>query len=165
MTELYSNLKLKGWTFEEIKKAADILEGAKEKKTKFMAFLDATVYWFVLMIAIMANMVLAIILVPFLLVFPAAPLYVLVVSLGLTFGLIFNTILKDLAELEKKEHLVAGIFIPAIALINVFYMVSFSNHLAQTIRINEITHNPVIVSVFYVVAFTIPYLINKFLRK
>ncbi|MBU0614999.1 MAG: hypothetical protein KJ601_02810 [Nanoarchaeota archaeon] len=158
---IYTKLSSKGWSADEISKADRIFKEAQEKKHILVKFLDEFVYWFVLIVAIIGNTVVSIILVPFLLVFRTAPLYMIVGSIGITFGMLFMTILKDLKELEKREHIVAGVFIPALALVNVYFMVSFANHLSTTIRINQIQHNPVIVSVFYVFMFSLPYMLSR----
>ncbi|MCX6706618.1 MAG: hypothetical protein NT001_00565, partial [Candidatus Woesearchaeota archaeon] len=54
----------------------------------------------------------------------------------------------------------AAIFIPAIALINVFVMVTISNNLSA--RLGLVQENPIIMSLIYVAAFLLPYIVSEF---
>jgi len=162
---IYSKLGSKGWSREDLIKANNIFQSAQEKKHHMVKLLDEFIYWFVLIVAIIGNLIVSVVLVPFLLVFHAIFLYGIISVIALTFGFLFIVIIDDLKELERKEHIVAGVFIPSLALVNVYFMVNFANHLNRTIRINEVSHNPIIVSLVYVIAFTIPYVVSKVLEK
>lgn len=162
MNDLYTKLQGRGWSHADLSHAAAVLHQAESNKGTFIRFLDVIAYWFVLLTAIVGNIVVSVILVPFFLVFHPLPLYLMVIAIAATFGWLFTTLLQDLENLQQKEHIIGGLFIPAIAVINVFFIVSFSNHLAGTIRVNEVTHNPLIVSFFYVAAFVAPYLWGKY---
>ena len=160
----YSDLKEKGWSKEDIYKTIKIIDKAKEKKPKKVRILDQLVYWFVLMISIFGNLVISIALVPFLLVLKSIALYSIIAILAFVFGVLFDFLIKEVESLEAKHYIVASIFIPALALINVFYLTGFANYVSAAMNLQN-QHSPLIVSVVYVFFFVLPYLISKLKKK
>ena len=100
-------------------------------------------------------------LIPFLLALRDALLYTIIITLGIAFGLLFDLLIRDIDNLGSKHYIVAGLFIPCLAIVNVIYMASFSNTLTQTIGLKNI-HSPILVGIVYTAAFTAPYLISHF---
>ena len=158
MKSLASRLREKGWTQEEIDHAVAIIDESKKHKPKITVVLDQLVYWIALILAIIGNIVLSVVLIPFLLVLNNIQLYIFVVILASSFGLLFSQILKDIEGLDKKHHVIAGIFIPALALINVYVMVNLANYLDKIFKLSKVEHNPVLISIVYVVFFIFPYI-------
>lgn len=154
----------KRWTDKEIEKTLKIIEKAKEEKPKGIKFLDAAVYWGVLIVAIIGNLILSIILIPFMLVLKHFILYIIIILIAFIFGLFFDLLLREIEQIDYKHHIIAGLFIPALAIINVFYMTRFSNYLTETIQLNNI-HNPLIVGCVYTIAFITPYLFYRITKK
>ena len=152
------------WTDEEIEKTLNILKKAKEEKSSKIKFLDKTVYWVVLIVAIIGNLILSIILIPFMLVLKHIILYVIIFVLAFIFGLFFDLLLREIEQLDQPHRIIAGLFIPALAIINVFYMAQFSNYLTDTIQLNN-PHNPFLVGFVYTTAFIVPYLFYKVTKK
>ncbi|MFH2028212.1 MAG: hypothetical protein ABIJ08_03675 [Nanoarchaeota archaeon] len=164
MSDLYQRLKAKGWSSEDIQKAMRIINKAKEKKPRRIQILDAMIYWFVLIIAIVGNLIISIALVPFLLEFHSFFLYVIIAILALVFGFFFDLLIRDIESLEQKHVIIAGLFIPALALINIFYIAQFSNYVSVTLNLNN-AHNPFLVSLVYVTAFSSPYAAYRIVNK
>ena len=162
--DLYDKLKAKGWRAKDIKKAIKIINQAREKKPKKLQLLDTVIYWFILIVAIIGNLVISIALVPFLLEFKHFFLYMIIIILALIFGFFFDLLIRDIEGLEQKHVIIAGIFIPALALINIFYITNFSNYVSLTLNLNN-THNPLIVSFVYVLAFVSPYVVYRIVTK
>lgn len=152
------------WTDEHIEKTLEIIEKSKENKTKGIRFLDTVVYWAVLIVAIIGNIILSIILIPFMLVLKHFLLYIVIFVLAFVFGLFFDLLLREIEHLDQPHHIIAGLFIPALAIINVFYMTTFANYLTKTIQLNNI-HNPILVGFVYTIAFIAPYLFYKITKK
>jgi len=152
------------WTDEEIEKTLNILKKAKEEKSSKIKFLDKTVYWVVLIVAIIGNLILSIILIPFMLVLKHIILYVIIFVLAFIFGLFFDLLLREIEQLDQPHRIIAGLFIPALAIINVFYMTHFSNYLTATINLNNL-HNPFIIGSVYTIAFIAPYMFYKITNK
>ena len=152
----------KGWTEEEIGKTMELLY-SQEKRDKHMNYMTAThptIYWVGLVIAIIGNLLLAVTLIPFLMVLNSLQLYIILGIVGFVFGSMFNQILRDIEQVDQKHHIVAGVFIPSIALITIYIMISVANKFNEVIK-NTNPHNAVILSVIYLACFSAPYAIYK----
>ena len=161
MPAITDNLKEKGWSEEEIEKALQIMH-AEEKQQKHIHIkkdMNRTIYWTVLLALTIGNFLISIIMIPFLLVLETFQVEVIVTVIGLVFGSLFSLIIRDIEHIEPKHHLAAAVFIPAIAIINIFVMVSVANTFSLRMDFDT-TKNPVIVSIFYVGAFLVPYIIG-----
>lgn len=159
---LHQRLREKGWTEEEIKKTMDILY-SEEKKLKHLHFAKGAhpiLYWLGLIIAIIGNFVLSVAFIPFMMFLTSLQLYVILAVVAYIFGAVFNVIIKDIEHIDTKHHIIAGAFIPALALITVFVMTNVSNRVSEFIMAPN-PHNPIIVSVIYLVFFSAPYAIYK----
>jgi len=160
----YVGLLEKGYSKKEAKRTIDVIQKAKERKSLKIKFLDAVIYWVLLAVAIIGNMIISVILMPFLLTFKKIPLYGTVIILATMFGFLFDQLIRDIENLENKHHIIAWVFIPALAVINTYYMTSFTNHLTETLRL-PIEHNsPLLISVTYVGAFMIPYIVHNLIE-
>lgn len=155
----YHNLLKKGFSKKEAKKTIEIIK--KAKKTSKIKFLDAIIYWNLLIVAIIGNMIISIILIPFLLSFKKVPLYSTIFILALMFGSLFDQLIREIENLENKHEIIAWVFIPVLALINIYYMTSFTNHLTETLELPLSLNSPLLVSLLYVFAFMTPYVIRK----
>src|SRR5689334_20533194 len=116
----------KGWSKDEINKAASILHGKDDPgQIYFSKQMNPIVYWLTLIVSIVANMVVSVVLIPFLLaVKTAGTLYMIVSLLALAFGFFFNLLLTDIEHVDPKHHVIAGIFIPALAVINIIIVIN-----------------------------------------
>lgn len=164
--ELRESLLEKGWTAEEVEKALNTLYSDEPGKAKHDEKMNRILYWSTLVLVVIANTVVSIIMVPFLLVLSNIALYFVIAVLGLVFGALFNLLIRDIEHVDPKHHIVAGVFLPAIAIINIYVMVSFANRFNEVLNISHIRQNPIIVSAVYVIAFLLPYIIdNGFVQK
>lgn len=160
---LKEKLMGRGWAEEEAERTMQLIH-SEEKKLKHIEYkisMNFIVYWTVLLVLTLANFVISIILVPFLLILKPFLVELIVAFLGIIFGLLFNLVIRDIEHIETKHHLAAAVFIPAIAIINIFVVVSIANSIAERIRI-PLQQNPVFVSVVYVFMFLLPYGISSF---
>ncbi len=163
---LEQRLRQKGWTEEDIKKASSIIQAAAEKKPDRIKKIDKLVYWAVLVVTIIGNTIISIILIPFLLALKNIQLYIIITTIALTFGFLFDLLIRDLQAVEQEQVIIAWIFIPAIAIINVFFMTQFSNHLIEIMMLKNIAeHNPLLIGAAYTLAFICPYLIRKLIDQ
>lgn len=152
------------WTDEDIEKTLRIIERAEEKKPREIRFMDKIVYWVVLGVAIIGNLILSIILLPFMLVLKHFVLYAIIFVLAFIFGLFFDLLLREIEHLDQPHHIMPGLFIPALAVINVFFMTIFANYLTEVIQLNN-PHNPLIIGFVYTAAFIAPYLFYKVTKR
>jgi len=157
----YHNLLKKGFSRNEAQKTVEILDKATELKSSKIKFLDATIYWVLLIVAIIGNLVISIILVPFLLAFKTIPLYFTIIVLAALFGFLFDQLIRDIEHLEHKHHIIAWIFIPVLAIINTYYMTSFANYVTETLELPLASHSPLMISITYVIAFILPYAVHN----
>jgi len=165
MPEITRNLKEKGWSEDEIKRVSRIIADAPEKKSGTILVIDKVVYWTGLFLAIIGNFAISVVLIPFLILMRSFYLYLALVFLGVVFGWVFSILLRDIEAIKTGQHVVAWIFIPAIAVINIYVMTNLSNHIAALLEIATGIHMASMVSVVYVASFMFPYAISKLLSK
>lgn len=163
MHDIKKRLVEKGWSKRDINKTLKILE--KAKKHPKIKILDKSVYWISLIVTIIGNIIISISLIPFLLTLRNFQLYLIIITMGIAFGLLFELLIRTIEHLETKHHLFLSIIIPIIAVINIVVIVLFSNRLEEAINIQN-PHNPVLIGVVYAVAFIAPYVVYQiFLKK
>ncbi len=156
-------MKEKGWSDEEIKHAMEIMYSEDKKgKIIYTRNMNPVIYWLSLIIAIVGNFFISVILIPFLIVLSSYQLYFVIVVLAVTFGTVFNFLINAIEHMEPTHHVIAGVFIPAIAVITVFVMVNVANRLSIVFQ-SPIHQNPVLVSLLYVIAFILPYGVTRIL--
>lgn len=164
-------LREKGWSEDEIQRVANVMLQQAEKKERSLLFSEsfkALVYWGGLIVAIAGNFFASAFLIPLLLILSKSFLYILISMLGLCFGFMFSILIRDIEKVDEKHHIIGGVFIPAIAAINVYVMVDLSNSFNTILKLRSgqigqafEVHNPVWISVAYVLSFVLPYLIYK----
>jgi hypothetical protein len=151
----------KGWPKEAALKTARILAKAEEAKPDGIRTLDKVVHWVALLIIVLGTFVVSILLVPLLLVASGPALAGLLVGVGVGFGLLFEVVVSKLERLEHRPPIVAGLFIPVLALINVYVITSLTNRLAALAKLESGIHDPILVSIVYVAAFSLPFMLHK----
>ena len=162
MHDIKKRLVEKGWSKKDINKTLKILE--KAKKHPKIKILDKSVYWISLIVAIIGNIIISISLIPFLLALRNFQLYLVIITMGIAFGLLFELLIRTIENLETKHHLFLSIIIPIIAVINIVVIVIFSNRLEEAINIQN-PQNPGLIGVIYAVAFMLPYSIYQLFLK
>lgn len=164
-SDLRQKLEAKGWDKEAIDKTMRVFEKEKEQKGEILTKLDRVVYWVAMIVSIAGNFLISIILIPFLITITnKIALGIIIFAISLSFGFLFNILLKDIEGVDEEHHIIAGIFIPALALINIFVITNVANHFISQLNIQQ-SHNPFMIGTIYVTAFTTPYLIDKLLNK
>ena len=163
---LRTRLAEMGWSQEEIEKTVQMME-QPEKKEKHAAItknMDWIIYWTVLLVLTISNFLVSLVLIPFLLAMSAAFMEIMVVALGFIFGMIFNHLIRGLEHIDEKHHYAAALFIPAIAVANIIFMVTVANSIAEQaadlIGLVAAEKNAVVISLFYVGAFITPYIFS-----
>ncbi|MFH1276156.1 MAG: hypothetical protein ABIH82_03520, partial [Candidatus Woesearchaeota archaeon] len=109
---------------------------------------------------ILGNIMVSLILIPFLIVLNKLTLYSIVVILAAILGFLYTFLIRDIGHLEKKHHTSASIIIPVIALANIFAMVFMSNKFIKEVGAINGPHNPWMIGLVFAVAFIIPYIID-----
>ena len=143
----------KGWKKSDINKTLKIIEKAKESKHPKIKLLDKAVYWLSLLLAIIGNFVISLALIPELLVLEGLQLYLITATLGVSFGMLFELLVRTIENLKARHHLLLSIIIPLLAVIN-FVIVSIN--MKRLVGIDN-PQNPVIVGIVYALSFILPY--------
>ncbi|MEA2036454.1 MAG: hypothetical protein U9O94_03030 [Nanoarchaeota archaeon] len=153
----YNDLLRKGYSKKEAQRTVDIIKKTKQKKSSLIKFLDSSAYWVLLAVALIGNLVISIILIPFLLTLRKIPLYIIIAVLAALFGFLFHQLIREIEFLESRHYLIAWIFIPIFAVISVYYAVLFTNNLLGSLKLSLAPNSPLIISVIYAFAFILPY--------
>jgi|SRR3989338_1466397 len=151
----------KGWRKSDINKTIKIIERAKKAKHPKIKLLDKAVYWLSLLLAITGNFVISVALIPELLALKGYPLYLIITTLGISFGLLFELLLRTIEHLNAKHHLFLGIIVPVLAVINI---VIVSNNMKRLVGL-ENPQNPLAAGIVYALSFILPYAIYQIFLK
>jgi len=162
--QLRMSLAEKGWQEHHIERAVSTLHAAESVKDSGTKLLDLVIYWVAMVLAVVGNFVLSIALIPVLLAFNDIALLISVAIAAILFGMTLDFVLKEIEHLRKTHLIIPELFIPAIALINVYIITNLSNDIARALQLPT-THNPWTVSIIYMVCFVIPHFVFKWTRK
>ena len=72
-------------------------------------------------------------------------------------GYVFEILLRDLENIDYKHRVIAWLFLPAVAVINIFIITNISSKIQQIIQIHPFKENPFLISFIYIISFLIPY--------
>lgn len=159
--DLKEKLKAKGWSDQEIDQASSIMQGFESQRRARAIKESPLVYWTALLVAIIGNIILSVVLIPFMIVLKGPILYLMVAVLALMFGTLFNILLRDIESIDREHHVIASVFIPALALVNIYVVVSITGPIKTFLTGSPLVDNPWGLSIVYVVAFVLPYILNK----
>jgi len=159
---LRDRLLQKGWPIEEVDYTLSVFESEEEKKSRVMAIAEKVIYWIAIIIAIIGNMIIAVVLIPFFLVLHAFILYLIVITLGIGFGFLYEILIRDLERITGREMIVESVFIPSLAIISIAFMAYFGNLLANAWSLTTV-HNPFLVGLVYAMAFVSPWLFRNYI--
>ena len=157
--ELRARLVKKGWSQGEIKKTECMIEKSRLRKSRKVLILDKYIYLIALFVGVVGNIVVSVALVPFLLAVRGFYLYFFITIMGLSFGLFFEILIRDLGNLEKKRHFIDGAVIPLLALINMYIITGVIDSIGSAV------HIPILSGFIYAVSFAFPYFVYSFILK
>lgn len=113
-------------------------------------------YWSGLLFLTVMNFLITLIFLPILMLMRGLAIYIVVIVIGLLFGMIFDFLIKDLEHLEKKHHLFAAIIIPLISIIDLFIIQIIAKNVSMILKVS-IAHNPLIAGSLYLLGFLGPF--------
>ena len=120
-------------------------------------------FWMATAILIATNIIISLIMVPILLVASEIQIF-FVMIFGFFSGYLFNLLLRNIDNLEKKHYIISAFLIPALAMVNVFVMMGMMQKIGDAIGIAT-TQNPLAISGAYAMAFLLPHLWMNVIRK
>lgn len=159
MKDIRKKMAKKGWDKKEVDDAIRRMS-ATEKITKHRQYYlhyAGLMYWTTLLVLLVSNFLVAIVLVPFLVVINTGFVYFIIGLLGLVFGILFNHLIRDIEQLERRHHFLAAIFIPVVAVLNLFAIVPVTNSVRIMLKVGEL-QNPLVIAAAYVCMFLLPYI-------
>jgi len=151
----------RGWNETQIRRAETILNRAEPHDI----FFSKIVFWSAILLIIFANLLVSLILIPFLIVFSNWILYSIIILLAGAIGFLYNYLITDIGHLERKHHVAASIIIPLLALANMIVMIYISNRFIQDLKVKNPLHDPWLISIIFVLAFILPFLIDQMRTK
>ncbi len=157
----YERLRKKGWSHEEIMQTLEAIKSGHEQKPWLMVWLNKLIFWGALLLLIVGNMIISVVLIPFMLIAPAYLLYPGLLVIGVTFGSLYTIVLYDIGKIEDNPKIMPELFIPAIALINIYIISVLSNQLALILNLQIGVHMPIITAISYVAGFVTPLIYAK----
>lgn len=164
MHHVRKRLQKKGWEKEHIKEAVAIFEEAEKKKHPLMHALDHATFWFSLLLAIAGNFIIALALVPVLLALEGSLIYIIVITIGVSFGLLFELLIRTIDHLEQSHHTILALLIPVVAVLTLLSIVLFANALQTTLQLKN-NQNALVVACIYAVSFMLPYVVYQLILK
>lgn len=153
----HSKLREKGWNERDLSSAAAILEQPKRHELHF----SKMVFWSALLVIVFANLLISLVLIPFLIVLTNQILYAIVFLLALMIGFLYNFMITNSGYLDAKHHLSASVIVPVIALANMLVMVFISNQFMIDLQVNNPQHNPWLIAVIFAITLILPYLFGQ----
>jgi hypothetical protein len=145
----------KGWSNEDLTHAGNIID----KKEHHDVHFSKIVFWSSLLVIIFANIIVSLVLIPFMIALNTLALYSTIILLAGSIGFLYNLLVRDIGHLERKHHRTAGIIVPLIGIANMFVMVLVSNNLILDTVIKPT--NPWLVAGVFAISFILPYLVGE----
>jgi len=164
MKNLINRLKKRGWSTNEIEKAVNIMVFAKKNKNSGARFLEKRMYWILLFVIIAANFSVSITMIPIFMTLNGILLYLVLITLGIVFGFSFELVIRSIEHLVQKHHVVLGILITLIALINIFLISRISNQFKLNLNLSN-PNSSLLLALVYAASFALPYIISRFVIK
>ena len=166
MEHLRTELARKGWSAEEIADTHRILTNPElqEKHSGIRRDMQFVLYWGTLMVLLVCNLVVAMVLVPVLIIFTPAYMALILFIVGAAFGLFFHLLINDIEHIETIHHTAARVFIPLVAVGNIFLMHAMARAVAERLNI-PLKQHPFWMIASYVIAFLLPSLLADMFVK
>lgn len=160
--ELVESLRQKGWAEKDIQKAVGILYNADGTlKESAISGINKTIYWIVLLITIVGNLLVSVVLIPFLLILKSVSLFAVISVLALSFGFLFHILIRDIQKIDYEHRVLAYIFIPVFAELNILVVLQITKSIGLLIDSNVVS-NSLLINFVYVIVFTLPYVFDRF---
>jgi len=136
-----------------------MLVGRFQKQKETAASLELLVYWSSLAMLALFNLVGVFFMIPFIMFFDGVTLFACVAGFGFVFGFLFNLLIMGIEHFKLRHHLIAGLFIPVLAVVDIVLIVRIVERINMMLAIPLNINIPVIVMAF-IFSFVLPYLFS-----
>ncbi|MFH0701141.1 MAG: hypothetical protein V2A62_01760 [Candidatus Woesearchaeota archaeon] len=150
----------KGWPEAEVRRVEAAFKSSENKNRVF----SRVVFWTMIIVIIIANLIISLVLIPFLVFLNSWALYSVTALLGVMIGFVYNFLITSVKHLKWHHHLLSGIILPLIALANMVLVVLVSNRYVEKSLLTQ-DNNPWIIGIVFVVAFILPAVVSWIVRK
>lgn len=149
------------------KDSSEIIKKSKEKlilsrnihNKNVSKNLDLFVYWTSLALLALFNLIACFFLIPFLMFFDGFYLYLSVVLFGLMFGILFNFLIIGLEHLDNHHMIIAGIFIPLLAVIDMVLILKIVERINMILKVS-VEYDVSMIIIIFITVFVLPYLVS-----
>ena len=152
------------WNKEEIRKAARIIAHAEKTKSFFVKVLDEIVHWFILLIILFGNILIAGFIVFVSGLLSNVYFYIIIILFALSFGFLIEVPLQDIEKLSKHKHFLSRIMLPVLALLNVYILFGVKYVIEYFLEL-KFEFNTLAVGLIYGVFFIFPHFFIWFVKK
>ncbi len=121
--------------------------------------LNHIVYWTTLLVLFIANLFMAMAIIPFILLAFSFDFYLILAALGAFSGYVFTHLIRNIENLDRRHHMIALLSIPAFAVTNLIIVSTSLEGLTKLLGIAS-QKEPLTVSLVYAIFFLLPYLIE-----
>lgn len=159
--QLKAVLQKKGWKPQELNATVKAL--TRLQKEKVGKQLHHFLYWSSLVLLGLTNLIGVFTLIPALMMFSGWQLTSIVAGTGIAFGMVFNYFVCALEHFERKHHILAGVFIPIVAVLDVFILLGMNEFLQWKMNFG---HEDIAGDIgAFVVGFLLPYALYVLIGK
>jgi hypothetical protein len=138
---------------------ARLLEHRDAYKARVNEKIDNLVYWLSLALLALFNFIACFFLIPFLILLDGWQLYLAVGAFGLAFGLLFNLLILGLEHLEHHHSVIAGIFIPLLAVLDISLILKMTEQI-NSLFVKPVQYDVPLVILIFISVFVAPYLFS-----
>ncbi|HLP79682.1 MAG TPA: hypothetical protein VK158_03555 [Acidobacteriota bacterium] len=160
---LLTKMKELGWHPNDIAYARYVLTQAPQTKTPWQRFLDASILWIFLIIIGFGNMCVLALSVPLIVIFPNPALYGMLIILGISFGLLCESVIRDIQHFFSGHHqVIVYVLMPYFAAVCGYVL--FSKAIQYLPNFFLFDRHPLTMSIIYAVSFLAPLLASYILH-
>jgi len=160
---LATRLKERGWTDEEVSNAMEIMYGKKKDYNKVRKS-NELLYWSLLVLSIIGNFIVCVSIIPIMLVMDTAPLLLIILLVGLSFGSLFTIVIKEIEDVDDKSHVIGSLFLPSLAIIIMYVVTKLVNTLSLQTPLFQ-KQNIILIPLVYVISFISPYIFSLYSQR
>lgn len=147
----------KGWTKTEIAQAICILKKAESTKHSTHKLLEKNLLYIALFKGFIANLFATTVAIPLILYFQGRTLYIFLATLGLIFGVILYSVIKQVETLETRRHIFAFLFLALTITVKFRIGLHITTLLAQYLQLNPL-QDPWAITFSYLIPYLCPYI-------
>lgn len=159
-------LKQKGWSPEAIERTEAIIKSREDQdKSRSLVFSNKLIFWMILLIFIIANLLISIALIPLVLLVNFFALNFVIIIIGLAVGLLFNFLIGTIENLNRNHYITAIFLLTVFAVVDFLIVIAFTNIFASKLGVSAGTESPIVLGVIYAVSFMFPYIYTLIVKR